>query len=225
MKADLNSRLYENALAAYGWVMPHFDLETEHAPARVCGVDEAGRGPWAGPVVAACVMFAAPTQIPNGLNDSKKLKPASRDALYEALTQCGASYGIGQASAEEIDRLNIWQATQLAMRRAVEAMGVMPEFALIDGKLIPKPFPCLARAVIGGDGISLSIAAASILAKVTRDRMMAEYAQTYPEYGFERHAGYGTEYHQQALATHGICPIHRRSYAPIRAILERSEAA
>lgn len=205
---------------------PTFQLEHSLTPARVCGVDEAGRGPWAGPVVAASVMFDAADTIPPGLNDSKKLKAAAREKLFEALMAMdGIAYGIGIATAQEIDALNIWQATQLAMRRAVEAMAVPPEFALIDGNLKPAPFPCPTRPVIGGDGLSLSIAAASILAKVTRDRMMAHYAKEYPQYGFERHAGYGTALHQQALAAHGVCPIHRTSYAPIRVILEAKAAA
>lgn len=204
---------------------PNFSLELALAPTRVCGVDEAGRGPWAGPVVAASVMFVNIDDIPSGLNDSKKLKPAAREVLFGQLMEMNVIHGIGIATAEEIDSLNIWQATQLAMRRAVEAMAERPEHALIDGNLKPAPFPCPVQPIIGGDGRSLSIAAASILAKVTRDRMMAEYALTYPEYGFERHAGYGTKRHQDALAAHGVCPIHRRSYAPIRAILEAREAA
>ncbi len=204
--------------------MPHLTHELALAPARVCGVDEAGRGPWAGPVVAASVMFTADDAIPAGLNDSKKLSRAAREKLFEQLMSAAICHGIGIASAEEIDALNIWGATQLAMRRAVAAMPVAPEFALIDGKVKPKEFPCPTRAIIGGDGESLSIAAASILAKVTRDRMMDEYAQQWPHYGFERHAGYGTKQHQEALSAHGICPIHRTSYAPIRALLERMAA-
>lgn len=200
--------------------MPHFELETSLAPARVCGVDEAGRGPWAGPVVAAAVLFQGTHEIPSGLNDSKKLSRLAREQLFTQLMQRGIAHGIGIASAHEIDRLNIWGATQLAMRRAVAALPLSPEIALIDGKLHPKPFACPTRAIIGGDGISLSIAAASIVAKVTRDRMMDELAQLYPAYGFARHAGYGTQFHRDALAVHGPCPEHRRSYAPIRALLE-----
>ncbi len=204
--------------------MPHLALELEYAPARICGVDEAGRGPWAGPVVAAAVMFQAADAIPDGLNDSKKLSRNAREKLFIQLTNGGIAYGVGIATAEEIDALNIWGATQLAMRRAVAALPIAPEFALVDGNLKPAGFPCEARPIIGGDGISLSIAAASILAKVTRDRMMDDYAREYPHYGFERHAGYGTKQHQEALAAHGPCPIHRRSYAPIRALLEREAA-
>ena len=204
--------------------MPHFELETRYAPARVCGVDEAGRGPWAGPVVAAAVLFQTQHEIPNGLNDSKQLSRRAREQLFTQLMQANIAHGIGIASAEEIDTLNIWGATQLAMRRAVEALPMMPELALVDGKLHPKPFACKTQPVIGGDGISLSIAAASIMAKVTRDRLMDDLARLYPDYGFARHAGYGTKLHRDALAAHGPCPEHRRSYAPIRALLQKVAA-
>ena len=143
--------------------MPHFELENSFHPKRVCGVDEAGRGPWAGPVVAACVLFTDRTAIPTGLNDSKKLTPAKRDALAAQL-QAHPSHiliGIGIATAEEIDQLNIWGATSLAMRRAFIAMPQTAELALVDGKIKPPNFPCPTHPVIGGDGISLSIAAAS----------------------------------------------------------------
>lgn len=205
--------------------MPHFEIEHSLGPTRICGVDEAGRGPWAGPVVAAAAMFRAGDAVPAGLNDSKKLSKRARENLFVQLSESGIPHGIGIASAQEIDQLNIWQATQLAMRRAVSAMPEAPEFALIDGNLKPTGFLCPTRPVIGGDGISLSIAAASIFAKVTRDRIMEEYAHEYPHYGFERHAGYGTKQHQEALASLGPCPIHRVSYAPIRAILQAREAA
>ncbi len=205
--------------------MPHLDLESALAPARVCGVDEAGRGPWAGPVVAAAVLFTPGDAIPAGLNDSKKLSRHAREALFSALTEARIAHGIGLASVEEIDTLNIWQATQLAMRRAIAALPTPPTFALVDGKINPSDLPCPSRPIIGGDGISLSIAAASIFAKVTRDRLMEAYARDYPHYGFERHAGYGTAHHQRALAEHGICPLHRTSYAPIRALLASKAAA
>ena len=204
--------------------MPHFNLELELSPLRVCGVDEAGRGPWAGPLVASALIFPNEKAIPQGLNDSKKLSRTAREKLYEALTASDAQYGIGIATPEEIDSLNIWGATQLAMRRAIAALPIAPEFALVDGKIKPSGFPCESRPIIGGDGISLSIAAASILAKVTRDRMMDAFAHEYPAYGFDKHAGYGTKQHQEALATHGVCPIHRTSYAPIRALLSREAA-
>ncbi len=204
--------------------MPHLTLELNLAPARVCGVDEAGRGPWAGPVVASAVLFRTGDAIPDGLNDSKKLSRRTREQLFEQLLAANIAHGIGIASAEEIDTLNIWGATQLAMRRAIAGLPFTPEHALIDGKIKPKSMPCVCHPVIGGDGISLSIAAASILAKVTRDRLMEEYATTFPHYGFERHAGYGTAQHQRALKEHGPCAIHRRSFAPIRALLEREAA-
>lgn len=205
--------------------MPTLALELEYAPARVCGVDEAGRGPWAGPVVAAAVMFAAEATIPTGINDSKRLTRIAREALFaQLMNDTLIIHGIGIATHEEIDLLNIWGATQLAMRRAVAALSTAPDMALVDGKLKPANLGCNARPVIGGDSVSLSIAAASILAKVTRDRLMAEYAREFPHYGFERHAGYGTRQHQEALAIHGACPIHRRNYAPIRALLEREVA-
>lgn len=201
--------------------MPDFSYEFAHHPARVCGVDEAGRGPWAGPVVAAAVYFADHHAIPNGLNDSKQVKPAQRDALFDAICAT-AIYGVGIATAEEIDRLNIWGATSLAMRRAVAGLSVPPELALIDGKLVPKDFPCRGLAIVKGDSLSLSIAAASILAKVTRDRMMDAFAEEFPGYGFERHKGYGTAQHQQALQRQGVSRIHRRSFAPIRVLLEQA---
>lgn len=195
-----------------------FTLELAARLAPVCGVDEAGRGPWAGPVVAAAVIFSDYVPI-EGLNDSKQVAASRRIILYEQImAQC--SVGVGQASAEEIDRMNIWRATELAMQRAVAALPVAAAFALIDGNRIPACLPCPSGAIIRGDSISPSIAAASIIAKVTRDQIMTDYARHYPHYGFERHAGYGTAQHQAALAAHGICPIHRRSFAPIRALLE-----
>lgn len=205
--------------------MPDFSLERELAPRRVCGIDEAGRGPWAGPVVAAAVIFEHYELAPDCINDSKQLTRPAREAAYDWLLQAPIVYGIGIASVEEIDQLNIWQATQLAMRRALDALSHAAEFALVDGKVAPKNFPCPLKPVIAGDEFSYSIAAASIFAKVTRDRLMESYAREYPHYGFERHVGYGTKQHQAALATHGVCPLHRRSYAPIRAILEGSVAA
>jgi len=203
--------------------MPHFTLETSFAPRRVCGVDEAGCGPWAGPVVAAAVHFTNRRAVPRGLDDSKKLKPSARAALAEKLLAQPDRIltGIGIADVAEIDALNIWGATALAMKRAVAALAHPPELALVDGKRIPRDFPCEVQTVIGGDGISLSIAAASILAKTARDRLMHNYAATYPQYGFERHAGYGTAAHQAALAAHGPCPIHRTSFRPIRELLEQ----
>jgi ribonuclease HII len=201
--------------------MPHFLIEAEYAPHPVCGVDEAGCGPWAGPVVAAAVIFRSSQEIPAGLNDSKKLSRQIREKLFLSIQHHALCTGIGIAEIHEIDTLNIWGATQLAMKRAVEALQTNPTMALIDGKRTPKNFPCATRTFIGGDAISSSIAAASILAKVTRDQLMDEYAKRFPAYGFERHAGYGTKFHQEAIARHGICPIHRLSFRPIRDYLAR----
>lgn len=191
-------------------------FDAQHG-ARVCGIDEAGRGPWAGPVVAAAVIWREGAEIPSSLNDSKKLSTNKREALYELIT-AQAHFGIGEASAQEIDQLNILQATFLAMQRAFDALGHLPEMALIDGNHTPK-LPCRALPIIKGDSKSPSIAAASILAKVTRDRQMAALADEFPAYGFERHAGYGTKQHSEALANYGITPHHRRSFAPIRKLL------
>lgn len=200
--------------------MPHYQLELSHAtPHRVCGVDEAGRGPWAGPVVAASAMFKNERDIPARINDSKKLTHNAREILFEQIIAT-ASIGIGIATVDEIDRLNIWGATALAMTRAVQALPDTPAFALIDGNRVPKDFPVQARAIVKGDSTSLSIAAASIIAKVTRDRMMIELHEQFPHYGFARHMGYGTAAHSAALREHGICHAHRKSFAPIRAMLE-----
>lgn len=198
--------------------MPLPDLSLESLfSGTIAGIDEAGRGPWAGPVVAAAAILDR-RRIPPGINDSKKLSAARREALYDELLSC-ATCGIGLASAEEIDRLNILQATRLAMRRAVDMLGVKPDIALVDGNRAPD-LPCAVRTVIGGDAKSLSIAAASIVAKVTRDRIMCELAQECPGYGFESNAGYGTKAHQKALKTLGVTPHHRRSFRPIRELLE-----
>ena len=205
--------------------MPDFSLETEilkTTSGPVCGIDEAGRGPWAGPVVASAVVLdpdhLSPALI-EGLDDSKKLKPEKRQTLFELL-KVHAITGLGIASVEEIDALNILAATMLAMSRAVEALSVKPGMALIDGNRLPE-LPCPGEALVKGDGRSLSIAAASIVAKVSRDRIMAELAEEYPAYGWDHNAGYGTKKHQQGLADFGVTEHHRRSFAPIRKILER----
>ena len=198
--------------------LPDFRFEREAgAPLRlVCGVDEAGRGPWAGPVVAAAVILD-PGNIPPGLNDSKKLDAARREALYASL-QASARIGLGEASVAEIDHLNILQATMLAMSRAVAALDAAPAFALIDGNRLPD-LSCPARAIVKGDALSLSVAAASIVAKTVRDRIMCQLASNHPGYGFERHKGYGTAMHRDALSRLGPSPAHRRSFAPIRKML------
>ena len=188
----------------------------------ICGIDEAGRGPWAGPVVAAAVIWPEGMDIPEHLNDSKKLNARKREALFDIITE-KMHYGVGVASAKEIDQLNILRATQLAMTRSYEALGKPCDVALIDGNQPPQLF-CKSIPVIKGDALSPSIAAASIIAKVTRDRIMAELGQDYPAYGFEKHAGYGTKQHQEALAAHGVTPQHRRSFAPIRKLLQEQAA-
>jgi len=202
--------------------MPSLKYERSYAPRLVCGVDEAGRGPWAGPVVAAAVILpAGRSRFPKGLTDSKRTDRQTRETLFDWLHE-HACIGIGEASVEEIDSLNILRATLTAMQRAVAALAQTPECALIDGNQLPD-LTCESLAIIGGDSQSYSIAAASIIAKVTRDRIMATHHETYPHYGFARHAGYGTKAHQDALKQHGPSPIHRRSFAPIRALL--AEAA
>jgi len=187
----------------------------------VCGVDEAGRGSWAGPVVAGAVVLEREPlsdELRLGIDDSKKLKPAARYSLFEIL-RSQARIGIGVAGVEEIDELNILQATLLAMRRAVDDLGVpLPELALVDGNSSPK-LPYAVRTVVKGDGRSLSIAAASIAAKVTRDHLMTVLDGQYPGYGWAHNAGYGTAKHKSALQDLGVTPAHRKSFAPIRKIL------
>ena len=178
-----------------------------------CGVDEAGRGPLAGPVVAAAVILDPLNPI-SGLNDSKKLSAKRRDALAVEIRAKALAWSVAEASVEEIDRINILQASLLAMRRAVEGLKIQPETALIDGNRCPQ-LACPAEAVVGGDGKVASIAAASILAKTVRDAGMLLLHAEYPMYGFDRHMGYPTALHLQALREHGPSPVHRRSYAPV----------
>ena len=176
----------------------------------ICGVDEAGRGPLAGPVCAAAVILPEHLQIP-GLTDSKKLTDKKRRELFPIIQEQAIAYGIGLASESEIDEINILQATFLAMGRALEQLSVRPALALIDGNR-ETDFGLPVKTVVKGDSLSANIAAASILAKVTRDNLMLELAQQYPEYGFDIHKGYGTKAHCEALRTYGPCPIHRRSF-------------
>jgi len=185
----------------------------------VAGVDEAGRGPWAGPVVAGAVILNH-KKIPEGINDSKKIPAEKRKILYEKICE-HSSTGIGISTVEEIDKLNILNATILAMHRAVEMLGnINIAMVLIDGNRGPKiNFPI--KTIVGGDALCLSIAAASIIAKTTRDKIMQDLSREHPEYGWESNFGYGTKKHQEALAKHGITRHHRRSYRPIREILER----
>lgn len=184
---------------------------------RICGIDEAGRGPWAGPVVAAAVILDR-NAIPPGLNDSKKLSHAQREALFYPIVRT-ARIGIGIADVDRIDRDNVLGATMWAMGQALAQLGDV-SLALIDGNRAPK-LSCSVQTVIGGDAKSLSISAASIIAKVTRDRIMMAHDATYPQYGFARHKGYGTQVHQQALTAHGPCPLHRKSFAPVAAFFMR----
>lgn len=186
----------------------------------VAGVDEAGRGPLAGPVVAGAVILDPGKPIA-GLADSKKLSARQREALFEAIVTRACAHAVGVAAVEEIDALNIHHATLLAMQRAVAALAYAPGLALVDGKTCPV-LPCAARAIIKGDATEPAISAASILAKVTRDRLMDALALEWPMYGFVQHKGYPTPVHLAALAQHGVSPVHRRSFAPVAAVLAKS---
>ena len=188
---------YENAVISQGFK-------------AVCGVDEAGRGPLAGPVCAAAVILPQNTVI-EGVNDSKKLSEKKREELFDVIKSTALSYCIAFATVEEIDELNILNATMLAMKRAVEGLEIPADFAMIDGNKIP-PLSIPAQYIIKGDAKSMSIACASILAKVTRDRLMKEYAIKYPEYRFEKHKGYGTALHRELILEYGACPIHRKTF-------------
>ncbi len=193
--------------------MLEFTLEKElqaQGYSAVCGVDEAGRGPLCGSVVAAACILPD-IELPAELNDSKKLTPKKREKLFDWITANAITYCIAEATVEEIDRLNILEADLLAMRRAIHGLSVPADYALIDGN-IARDFPLPAKAVIGGDAISPSIAAASILAKVTRDRQCEELDRLYPQYGIAKHKGYGTKQHMEALRTYGPSPIHRKQF-------------
>jgi ribonuclease HII len=199
---------------------PCFDLEEtlmDRHQGPVVGIDEAGRGPWAGPVVVAAVILN-PDRIPEGLNDSKLLTPEAREDRYaEIMATAAVSIAIGPV--KRIDRDNILQASLWAMRMAYRGLGVAAAAALIDGNIVPKRFPGTAHAIIGGDSLSLSVAAASIVAKVTRDRMMVKLAKRYRRYGWESNKGYGTKEHALAIKKHGVCVHHRRSFSPIEEAL------
>ena len=199
--------------------MPDFMFENEY-DGIVIGVDEVGRGPLAGPVVAAAVYIPPENRghpVWRDVQDSKKISAIRRDILFSVIQgQC--IYGIASASVDEIDNINILQATFLAMRRAIEQMKLNNPYVLIDGNRLPKNWPWDSRAIIKGDTKSVSIAAASILAKVTRDRLMVELANAHPQYGWDNNAGYGTPEHLSALSAHGITPHHRQSFAPVKAL-------
>lgn len=177
----------------------------------LCGVDEAGRGPLAGPVYAAAVVFD-PDHIPEGLDDSKKLSEKKREQLYDRIVDAAAAWCVASASVEEIEEVNILQATYRAMQRAVEGLSVPPELVLVDGNRLPPGLTAAARTLVKGDALSASVAAASILAKVSRDRLMAELDRTYPEYAFAKHKGYGTALHMERIRTYGPSPVHRPSF-------------
>jgi ribonuclease HII len=201
--------------------MPDFVLE-RGCDGIVCGIDEAGRGPLAGPVVAAAVILdrrKIPRRLRNELDDSKKLSIEERDEFALMIRQCAIKIGVGAASVREIERINILQATFVAMRRALMRMGVMPDIALIDGNQ-PPPLPCAVKTVIGGDGLSLSIAAASVIAKTTRDRLMRALALRYDGYGWMTNVGYGTEEHRAAILSLGPTRHHRMTFAPLQLSLD-----
>lgn len=204
---------------------PDFFIERQELDAgivRIAGVDEAGRGPLAGPVTAAAVILD-PAAIPDGLNDSKKLTARRRAALHDAIVQT-SEVSVAHASVGEIDRINILRATLLAMRRALDGLGARPGLALIDGNAVPPDLSVPARAIIGGDAVSLSVAAASIVAKVRRDRIMWDLAQQYPGYGWDSNAGYGSKSHIRALQDLGVTPHHRRSFRPVHNILYQGKS-
>jgi len=206
--------------------MPDFDFEDAAIAeigrdALIAGVDEVGRGPWAGPVVAAAVILKREA-LPTGLDDSKALSKAKREVLFGTINEA-AHVSLGMASVEEIDEFNILQASLLAMTRAINGLSVAPHIALVDGNRAPT-LVCPVRTIVKGDAKSLSIAAASIIAKVTRDRIMAELAIEHPSYGWERNAGYGTREHQEGLKLVGICRHHRRSFAPIRQLMAQESS-
>ena len=203
--ADAAGGLFEDPLAAIARVRP----------LRIAGVDEAGRGPLAGPVSVAAVILDPDRPI-HGLNDSKQLTEARREALYPLIVERALAWRIEFVEADEIDALNILQATLTGMRRALAGLSPAADCARIDGNRLPTGLPCAAEAIIGGDAIEPAIMAASILAKVARDRRMLELHLRYPQYGFDRHKGYPSPAHRAALAAHGPCPEHRRSYAPVR---------
>ena len=191
---------------------------------RVTGVDEAGRGPLAGPVAVAAVILD-PRRRLRGLDDSKKLTRAQREALYPRIVERALAWHVEMVPVEEIDRLNILHATLEGMRRCILALGPQVELVRIDGNAVPRALPCLAEAVVGGDALEPAIMAASILAKVARDRLMCALHEQHPHYGFDVHKGYPTPAHLAALAAHGPCPHHRRSFAPVREAFARSREA
>ena len=198
-----------------------FELEARRRGCRrIAGLDEAGRGPLAGPVVAAAVILPTRCRLA-GVNDSKQVSESERARLFDVIVSRARGIGVGIATEQEIDRLNILEATRLAMRRALASLTTSPDYLLIDAVVLPD-VTIPSRSIVKGDTLSLSIAAASIVAKVTRDRMMVAYHRAYPEYNFLSHKGYGTEEHLQRLAQYGPCAIHRRSFAPVAQFMDGS---
>ena len=208
--------------------MPSFSIEETLGSQNIFGIDEAGRGPWCGPVVAACVCWPdlkMPEDLKTQIKDSKKLTGAKREVLFKKIMASSAVVGVGQSSAREIDQYNILNATFMAMHRALEQITTSIDYVLIDGNRLPKGWKYPCQAIIKGDDLSFSIAAASIIAKVTRDRIMTELAKEYPAYKWDKNAGYGTKDHILALQEFGITPHHRRSYAPIQKLLNEKTLA
>ena len=195
-------------------MMLDYDARFWEEGLSVAGVDEAGRGPLAGPVVACAVVLPAWTSVP-GLDDSKRLSPSRREELYDVVRKVASAVSVARAEPEEIDLLNIHNATLLAMKRALEGLDLRPDYVLVDGRFLPE-VDLPGEAVVGGDGRSACIAAASVVAKVERDRLMAEYDRIYPQYGFAKHKGYPTPEHLRALREHGPCPIHRLSFRGVK---------
>ena len=194
--------------------MPDLELESlaiAKGFKEICGVDEAGRGPLCGPVCAAAVILDPHTEI-SGVNDSKKLSEKKREELFDIIKEKAFSYSVAFATVEEIEKYNILEATFMAMNRAIEGLNIKADYALIDGNRIPRNIKIPCETVVKGDAKSLSIAAASILAKVSRDRLLLEYDKKYPQYNFAKHKGYGTKEHIEAIKKHGVCPIHRASF-------------
>lgn len=196
--------------------LPNLNIENKYPNKIIAGIDEAGRGPLAGPVIAGAVILGR-GKIPEGINDSKKLSAKKREYLYEQIIQ-NHIIGIGIADICEIDQYNILEATKLAMTRAFFNLKTMPDITLIDGNMVPSLITGEKHAIIKGDSLSLSIAAASIIAKVTRDKIMQDFATKYPNYGWERNSGYGTKYHLDAMNKYGITEFHRKSFAPVKNI-------
>lgn len=194
--------------------MPDYEFEKAAVNSGfscICGVDEAGRGPLAGPVCAAAVILPAGAVI-EGLDDSKKLTEKKREKLYDIIKQTAVAYSVAYGTLEEIETVNILETTYLAMNRAIEGLNVKPDFALIDGNRVPRGIKIPCETIVKGDSKSMSVAAASVLAKVTRDRLMLEYDKKYPEYNFKKHKGYGTKEHTELIKQYGPCEIHRLSF-------------